>query len=76
MIKAANPVESAEIINRVLAGATGPARDIIVANAAAALWVSGLCDALSTGAERCAAAIDNGQASEILEDLVQMTNKS
>jgi anthranilate phosphoribosyltransferase len=75
MIKASNPVESAEIIQRVLSGIAGPARDIVVANAAAALWVSGLCDSMNTGAERCAAAIDNGQAVEILRDLVQMTNK-
>ena len=76
MIKAANSVESAEIIQRVLAGTSGPARDIVVANASAALWVSGLCDSLATGAERCAAAIDNGQAAEILKELVEMTNKS
>ncbi len=76
MLNAANPAESAEIIQRVLAGSSGPARDIVIANAAAALWVSGLCDSLNTGAERCAAAIDNGQAAEILQELIQMTNKS
>lgn len=75
MIKASDPRESAEIIQRVLNGHSGAGRDIVVANAAAALWVSGLCDSLEIGAERCATAIDNGQASEMLKDLAEMTTK-
>ncbi len=75
LIKASDPKESAEVIQRVLAGQTGPARDIVVANSAAALWVSGMCDSLASGADRCAAAIDNGQASEMLSELAEMTNK-
>ena len=75
MISANDPVESAEKIQRVLAGQSGPARDVVVANAAAALWVSGLCDGMESGAERCRKAIDNGQATEMLEDLVALTNK-
>lgn len=75
MIKAGDPKESAEIIKRVLAGHGGAARGIVVANAAAALWISGLCDNLEIGVERCSTAIDNGQASEMLKDLVDMTQK-
>ena len=75
MIKASDPRESAEIILRVLNGHSGAARDIVVANAAAALWISGLCDSLEIGAERCSTAIDNGQANEMLKELIEMTNK-
>ena len=75
LIQVADPVESAEMIQRVLSGQTGPARDIVVANASAALWVSGMADSLAIGADRCAKAIDNGQASEVLKDLVELTNK-
>ncbi len=75
MIKASDPRESAEIIQRVLGGHSGVARNIVIANAAAALWVAGLCDSLEIGAERCATAIDNGQATEMLNDLVEMTNR-
>jgi len=75
MIKAGDPKESAEIIQRVLNKQGGAARDIVIANAAAALWISGLCDNLEIGAERCATAIDNGQASEMLKDLAEMTHK-
>ena len=75
MLSAADPTESAEKIERVLAGHAGPTRDVVVANASAALWVSGLCDGLETGAERAAKAIDNGQAAEMLKELVELTNK-
>ena len=44
-----NPQQSADIINRVLDGQPGPARDIVVINAAAALWVSGISDDLRSG---------------------------
>lgn len=75
LLSAADPLESAEKIQRVLAGQSGPMRDVVVANAAAALWVSGLCDSLDGGVDRCANAIDNGQATEILQELVDLTNK-
>ncbi len=75
MLSAVDPVESAEKIQRVLAGHSGPARDVVIANAAAALWVSGLCDAMETGAERCAQAIDNGQAAEMLKELAELSHK-
>jgi anthranilate phosphoribosyltransferase len=69
-----NPHQSADIINRVLDGQKGPARDIVIANAAAALWVSGICDDLHSGAERCAMAIDKGHARSILQELIEATN--
>ena len=75
MLSAIDPAESAEKIERVLARHEGPARDVVVANASAALWVSGICDSLERGAERCAQAIDNGQAAEMLKELVELTNK-
>lgn len=76
LLRANSPSESADVIKRVLEGQLGPQRDIVVANAAAALWISGICDGLLAGAERCARAIDNGQAGEILKELVDMTNKN
>lgn len=76
LLRANSPSESADVIKRVMDGQLGPQRDIVVANAAAALWISGICDGLLAGAERCARAIDNGQAGEILKELVDMTNKN
>ena len=75
LLQVEDPPESAEMILRVLSGEVGPARDIVVANAAAALWISGLADSLSIGADRCATAIDRGQATETLNDLIKITQR-
>ena len=74
-LKANDPQESSEKIQQVLAGKTGPTRDVVVINAAAALWVSGLSDNLQLATERCISAIDNGHSNEILDELVEITNR-
>jgi anthranilate phosphoribosyltransferase len=75
LIQAVDPADSADKIRRVLEGQEGSARDMVIVNAAAALWVSDLTDSPAHGAERCATAIDNGQAKEMLKELVWMTNR-
>ena len=45
------PQDSAALIRRVLAGEPGPARDIVIANAAAALWTAGGHGDLKSGAK-------------------------
>jgi anthranilate phosphoribosyltransferase len=70
-----NSAESAEIIRRVLAGEVGPARDIVVANAAAALWVAGKTGSLSTAVQLAQQAVDSGAAKNLLVRLVEMTNE-
>lgn len=75
LIQAVDPADSADKIRRVLDGQEGSARDMVIVNAAAALWVAGLTDSPAHGAERCATAIDNGQAKEMLKELVLMTNR-
>jgi len=74
LLKVQNPQQSADIILRVLGGQTGAARDIVCMNAAAALWISGLCDDLVSGIERCQMAIDKGHARDILNELIETTN--
>jgi anthranilate phosphoribosyltransferase len=73
-IKIQNPQQSATMIGDVLRGAQGPARDIVVLNAAAALWVAGKASTPAEGAELAAAAIDMGVAAELLKRLVQLSN--
>jgi anthranilate phosphoribosyltransferase len=75
MLKVNNPTESADAIRRIFDGHAGPRRDIVVMNAAAALWVAGICDGLSIAVERCQTAIDNGQAKQMLADLADLTNR-
>ncbi len=61
-----SPAASARLIREILAGAAGPAREIVVVNAGAALWVAGVVPDLAAGATRAAAAIDGGAASDVL----------
>ncbi|HEV3416813.1 MAG TPA: anthranilate phosphoribosyltransferase [Pirellulales bacterium] len=69
-----DPAASAAMIRCVLAGDKGPARDIVLANTAAALWTARKSDSLETCAQLAAAAIDGGAARELLNRLVEMTN--
>ena len=65
---------NAEIINGILNGRKGPARDIAVLNAGAAVFVSGIAVDLRDGITKATRAIDNGSASAKLERWVQETN--
>lgn len=67
------PDDSARIIREVLDGQTGPARDIVVANAAAALWTAGRDPSLGQCAKQAAAAIDDGAARDLLARLAELT---
>jgi anthranilate phosphoribosyltransferase len=64
-----NPQENAARIRAVLAGEAGPARDIVVLNAAAALVVAGVADDLRAGVERAQRALDRGEAARKLAEL-------
>jgi anthranilate phosphoribosyltransferase len=70
------PQQSADIIHRLLAGESGPPRDIVILNAAAALWTTGHQPDPQTCAATAAAAIDSGQASKTLAELVRITNST
>lgn len=56
------PARSLEMINAVLDGCSGPARDIVVLNAGAGLVVAGLAESISTGVELAQKSIDSGAA--------------
>ena len=73
-IQVSGPEQSAATIREVLAGQTGPARDIIVANAAAALWTAGAVPSPLAGAQRAAEAIDSDAASDLLSRLVALSH--
>lgn len=68
------PQESAALIRRILTGEKGPARDVVVANAAAALWTVDPSTSLLHCAERAVEAIDSGATSELLARLAERTN--
>jgi anthranilate phosphoribosyltransferase len=60
---------NAAIVERVLAGERGPARNVVLMNAGAALMVAGAVDTVRAGLERAADAIDSGAARATLQRL-------
>ncbi len=73
-IKADNAIESATLIRTVLAGEKSAARDIVLLNAGASLFVSGMSndfdECISIGAD----VIDSGKAMKSLDDHIQLSN--
>jgi anthranilate phosphoribosyltransferase len=69
------PDQSAAIIRGVFDGQPGPPRDVVVANAAAALWTARPNDSLSDCARRATEAIRSGAAADLLARLVDRTNR-
>ncbi|MBS3735285.1 MAG: anthranilate phosphoribosyltransferase [Phycisphaerae bacterium] len=65
---------SADRIRRVLAGETGPDRDIVLLNAAAALAVAGKAETIGDGLTIASESVDSGAAATALDALVRMSN--
>jgi len=66
--------ESLEVINVVFEGEPGPARDIVVLNAGAAIYAAGVAATLADGVERAGAAISSGKARQTFQALVDVSN--
>jgi anthranilate phosphoribosyltransferase len=66
-LRAADVPSSAATIRAVLQGQRGPCRDVVLANAAVALWVAQRASDLRSGVQQAAQAIDSGQAHRLLE---------
>jgi len=62
--------ENAEIIRDILAGETGPKRDVVLVNSAASLIVSGIATDFADGIQKASDAIDSGKATAKLEALI------
>ena len=66
--------QSAVIVKGVLEGKPGPARNVVLLNGGAALYVSGSAATMQDGIRLAAESIDSGKARQKLEQLVEMTN--
>jgi anthranilate phosphoribosyltransferase len=66
---------SAAMLRGVLGGSPGPARDIVLANAAAALLAADRVSTLEEGVSMAAESIDSGAAREKLEALVALSQR-
>lgn len=65
--------ESAAVIRGILGDESGPHRDIVLANAGAALVAAGHADSPAAGVETAAAALGEGKVAAILERLSAFT---
>lgn len=71
-----SPEDNAAITRAILAGESGPRRELVLLNAAAALWVAQAVDSLEAGLERAARSIDEGAAAAKLEALADATRRA
>lgn len=69
------PDENAVIAHALFAGEPGPARNIVVMNAAAGLYVAGRAESLVAGTAMAQEAIDRGAVSDLLARLVEASNR-
>jgi anthranilate phosphoribosyltransferase len=69
------PEHNAGVITAVLDGQDGPARDVTLLNAGAAILVGGGVDDLAGGVDRAREAIESGAAREVLSRLVELSGR-
>jgi len=72
-LRVEGPEQSAAVIRAVLQGEDGPARRMVLANAAAALLAAEKVVSLPEGVAEAARAIDSGRALGVLNDLVALS---
>jgi len=72
-IRAETAGASRSFLLDVLAGEPGPARDIVLLNAGAAIYTAGVAGSLADGVQAAAAAIDSGAARAKLDALVKLS---
>ncbi|MEQ8208676.1 MAG: anthranilate phosphoribosyltransferase [Lacipirellulaceae bacterium] len=75
-IHVANPQESASKVRSVLLGEEGPARDIVLLNAAAGLMTFGVAEDPQESVARAAEAIDSKAAVKLAESLAELSHQS
>lgn len=75
-MKVDGPQASAAKIQGILDGQLGPSRDIVVLNAAAAIWTAGLESDTQVAAQRAAHAIDTGAARSLLAQLADVSHQA
>jgi anthranilate phosphoribosyltransferase len=74
-IAGGSPADNAAVVRRVFEGEGGPARDVVLLNAGAAITVGGRASDLATGIDRAREAIDSGAARQVLDRLVGLSGE-
>ena len=74
-LQVSNSEESYAIMKRVLSGEMGPCRDIVVLNAAAALYCADVASSMEEGIVLAVEAIDSGKALNKQQIFIEYTNQ-
>jgi len=72
-IKGGTAEENAKILRNILRGATGPAREVVLLNAAAALVAGDLTPDIAAGVEMAREVLDSGAALQKLEGFIKVS---
>ena len=72
-LKGGDAQQNAAIIQQVIGGERGAARDVVLLNAAASLFIAGAATSLKDGLTKAAQAIDRGEAGRTLERMVAVS---
>lgn len=72
-LKGGDATQNAQRIREVLNGAPGPARNVVLLNAGAGLFVAGHSDSIRAGVADAADALDNGKAKAVLSRLAEIS---
>jgi anthranilate phosphoribosyltransferase len=70
------PAENAAITRGILAGESGPRREVVLLNAGMALVAAGVASDAREGLERAAESVDSGRAASVLEELAAYTHRA
>lgn len=74
-LEGGTPEENAEITRAILKGERGHKRNAVLMNAGASLYLGGKADSFKDGVELAAELIDSGKALEVLEKLIEVSNR-
>jgi anthranilate phosphoribosyltransferase len=72
-LQGGDAIENAAIVERILAGSRGPARDVVLMNAGASLFIAGAAGSIVDGIARAGRAIDNGDAKRALDRMIVLS---
>ena len=75
-LRGGDGAHNARYLRALLEGETGPYRDVVIFNAAAALVASGHAPNLETAAAKAVASIESGTALDALTRLIDITNRA
>ena len=68
--------QNAETVRNIIYGKEkGPAKDIVLLNAAAAIFVANLAETLNDAFKMARASIDNGKAAQCLDKMIEISNE-